>query len=97
MSKSLGNAIDPLEIISKSGADALRFSLIMITSQGADVFLAHDTFDIGRNFGNKLWNASRFLLDNFGEKIFVFHPASAAGLTPFDKWILSRLTPRPGT
>jgi valyl-tRNA synthetase len=68
MSKSLGNAIDPLEIISVSGADALRFSLIMITSQGADVFLAHDTFDIGRNFGNKLWNASRFLLDTIQTK-----------------------------
>jgi valyl-tRNA synthetase len=92
MSKSLGNAIDPLEIISKSGADALRFSLIMITSQGADVFLAHDTFDIGRNFGNKLWNGARFLLDNLQKKYSFSTLPNAAGLTPFDKWILSRLS-----
>jgi valyl-tRNA synthetase len=91
MSKSLGNAIDPLEVISKSGADSLRFSLIMITSQGADVFLAQDTFDIGRNFGNKLWNASRFLLENIQERhSFAALPAGEA-LAPFDVWILSRL------
>ena len=64
MSKSLGNALDPMEIIPAYGADALRFSMIMITAQGADVFLGKDTFDIGRNFANKLWNASRFLLGN---------------------------------
>jgi valyl-tRNA synthetase len=91
MSKSLGNAIDPLEIISKSGADALRFSLIMITSQGADVFLATDTFDIGRNFGNKLWNASRFLLENIQTKHLFKALPQAEGLVAFDKWILSRL------
>jgi valyl-tRNA synthetase len=91
MSKSLGNAIDPLEIISVSGADALRFSLIMITSQGADVFLAHDTFDIGRNFGNKLWNASRFLLDTIQTKHSFSALPAATHLAPFDKWILSRL------
>jgi valyl-tRNA synthetase len=91
MSKSLGNAIDPLEVISKSGADSLRFSLIMITSQGADVYLAQDTFDIGRNFGNKLWNASRFLLENIKERhSFAALPAGEA-LAPFDTWILSRL------
>jgi len=91
MSKSLGNAIDPLEIISKSGADALRFSLIMITSQGADVFLATDTFDIGRNFGNKLWNASRFLLENIQTQHSFKELPKADGLVAFDKWILSRL------
>jgi valyl-tRNA synthetase len=91
MSKSLGNAIDPLEVISKSGADALRFSLIMITSQGADVFLANDTFDIGRNFGNKLWNASRFLLDTIKEKHSFSSLPPANELAPFDLWILSRL------
>jgi valyl-tRNA synthetase len=91
MSKSLGNAIDPLEIISKSGADALRFSLIMITSQGADVFLAQDTFDIGRNFGNKLWNASRFLLDPVSTRHNFSDLPQPEGLAPFDTWILSRL------
>ncbi|MDP8218447.1 MAG: valine--tRNA ligase [Candidatus Theseobacter exili] len=64
MSKSLGNVIDPLDIIKEVGADALRFSLIMITAKGQDVFLSRDKFDIGRNFSNKLWNASRFLLMN---------------------------------
>jgi valyl-tRNA synthetase len=91
MSKSLGNAIDPLEVISKSGADSLRFSLIMITSQGADVFLAQDTFDIGRNFGNKLWNASRFLLENIKERHSFAARPSGEALAPFDVWILSRL------
>jgi valyl-tRNA synthetase len=91
MSKSLGNSIDPLEVISRSGSDSLRFSLIMITAQGADVFLAPDTFDIGRNFCNKLWNASRFLLENIKERrTFASVPAPSA-LAPFDVWILSRL------
>ncbi len=91
MSKSLGNAIDPLEVISKSGADALRFSLIMITAQGADVSLSKDTFDIGRNFANKLWNASRFLLDNIPARPR-FESLPAIGSLSFeDKWILSRL------
>ncbi|MBN2037695.1 MAG: valine--tRNA ligase [Chitinispirillaceae bacterium] len=91
MSKSLGNAIDPLEIIAAWGADALRFSMIMITAQGADVFLAKDTFDIGRNFANKLWNASRFLLGTVEKR------SAFSGLPPIqrrkaeDKWILSRL------
>ncbi len=66
MSKSLGNTIDPLEIIDQYGADALRFSLIVITAQGQDVFLSKDKFEMGRNFANKIWNASRFLLMNFG-------------------------------
>ncbi len=91
MSKSLGNSIDPLEVISKSGADALRFSLIMITAQGADVYLAADTFDIGRNFGNKLWNASRFLLDNIKDRRSFPSLPGPNELAPFDVWILSRL------
>jgi len=64
MSKSLGNVIDPLEIIAEYGADALRFSLISITSQGQDVFLSKERFEQGRNFANKIWNASRFVLAN---------------------------------
>ncbi|MFQ5952516.1 MAG: valine--tRNA ligase, partial [Candidatus Omnitrophota bacterium] len=62
MSKSLGNIIDPLEIIGEVGSDALRFSIISITSQGQDVFLSKDKFELGRNFTNKLWNASRYVL-----------------------------------
>ncbi len=57
MSKSLGNVIDPLDMISKYGADALRFSIISITAQGQDVYLAESRFELGRNFANKIWNA----------------------------------------
>ena len=59
MSKSLGNALDPLEIIDQYGADALRFSLIM--NSGQDLFISKEKFEVGRNFANKIWNASRFV------------------------------------
>ncbi|MEW5895771.1 MAG: valine--tRNA ligase [Candidatus Omnitrophota bacterium] len=62
MSKSLGNAIDPLEIIDEYGADALRFSLII--NSGQDIYISKDKFEIGRNFANKIWNASRLILMN---------------------------------
>lgn len=62
MSKSLGNALDPLEIINEYGADALRFSLIM--NSGQDLFISKEKFEIGRNFANKIWNASRLILMN---------------------------------
>ncbi|MBD3425816.1 MAG: valine--tRNA ligase [Candidatus Omnitrophica bacterium] len=88
MSKSLGNVIDPLDVISEVGSDALRFSIISITSQGQDVFLSKEKFDLGRNFANKLWNASRFVLMNLDESQL------AGGIEPSkldlsDKWILS--------
>jgi len=86
MSKSLGNIIDPLEIINEYGADALRFSLISITSQGQDVYLSKERFEQGRNFANKIWNASRFILMNLdqGESpaktdLCVFFPATKIG------------------
>jgi valyl-tRNA synthetase len=91
MSKSLGNAIDPLEIVSQFGADALRFSLINITAQGADVYLGKDTFDIGRNFANKLWNASRFLLENIKDKPSFSGLPARESLAFEDRWILSRM------
>jgi valyl-tRNA synthetase len=91
MSKSLGNAIDPLEIISVCGADALRFSLIMITAQGADVFLGKDTFDIGRNFANKLWNAARFLLSTVTEPVNVTALPPLSRLKAEDRWMLNKL------
>ncbi len=90
MSKSLGNSIDPLEIISEYGADALRFSLIMITAQGADVYLQTDTFDIGRNFANKLWNASRFLLGNINSPLQFNALPDLKELKTEDRWILGR-------
>ena len=61
MSKSLGNSIDPLEIIQETSADALRWSLIMLTATGQDVYVDKKKFEIGRNFCTKLWNAARFL------------------------------------
>ena len=61
MSKSLGNSIDPVMIIEKYSADALRFSLLMLTATGQDVYISEDKFEIGRNFGTKIWNAARFM------------------------------------
>ncbi len=93
MSKSLGNIIDPLEIIDQFGSDALRFSIISITAQGQDVFLSAQKFEIGRNFANKLWNASRFVLMNLKEgmvKKGLRGTAAEPGLTLADRWILSR-------
>ena len=88
MSKSLGNVIDPLEIIEEVGSDALRFSIISITSQGQDVFLSKDKFELGRNFANKLWNASRYVLMSLGDS-----PPEGdideGKLTLADKWILA--------
>ncbi|MCL2105255.1 MAG: class I tRNA ligase family protein [Kiritimatiellaeota bacterium] len=61
MSKSLGNSIDPLDIITTYSADALRFSLMLITSTGMDVYVNMEKFEIGRNFATKIWNAARFI------------------------------------
>ncbi|MGM0461555.1 MAG: valine--tRNA ligase [Fibrobacterota bacterium] len=90
MSKSLGNSIDPLEIINQYGTDALRYSLITITAQGADVYLGKDTFDMGRNFANKLWNASRFLLGNVEEPLSFEALPDKKDLKTEDLWILHR-------
>jgi len=92
MSKSLGNVIDPLEIINEFGADALRFSIISITAAGQDVFLSKNKFEMGRNFANKLWNMSRFLLMNLKDGIS--DDISKIDQNEFslaDKWILSSL------
>ena len=93
MSKSLGNVIDPLEIIAKYGSDALRFSLISITSQGQDVFLSQERFEQGRNFANKIWNASRFILTNLKPEeinvdLCVFFKKESLNIA--NRWILSR-------
>ncbi|EKD26641.1 MAG: hypothetical protein ACD_79C01082G0001, partial [uncultured bacterium] len=68
MSKSLGNVIDPLKIIEEYGADALRFSLMIIASRGNDIYLSDKKFETGRNFATKIWNACRFLLLNLEGK-----------------------------
>ncbi|MDD4899815.1 MAG: valine--tRNA ligase, partial [Candidatus Omnitrophica bacterium] len=93
MSKSLGNIIDPLEIINEYGCDALRFSLISITAQGQDVYLSKERFEQGRNFANKIWNASRFILTNLEREntktdLCVFFKEKDLSLV--NRWILSR-------
>jgi valyl-tRNA synthetase len=93
MSKSLGNIIDPLEIINEYGTDALRFSLISITAQGQDVFLSKERFDQGRNFANKIWNASRFILMNLEPteiKTDLCEFTKKEQLSIINRWILSR-------
>jgi valyl-tRNA synthetase len=87
MSKSLGNGVDPLEVIDEYGADALRFSLVMGVSPGNDTRYSRDKVEAARNFANKVWNASRFVLMNVSERK-EFDPAK---LETADKWILSRL------
>ncbi len=81
MSKSLGNSIDPLDIIETFSADALRFSLMQITSPGMDVHVDMDKFAIGRNFGTKIWNAARFMRMH-AEKIDGFDPRACATGAP---------------
>ena len=91
MSKSLGNSIDPLEVIDETGADALRFSLIMLSSQ--DVYLSREKFEMGRNFTNKFWNASRFVLMNLEgfENGRLELEVKREALPVASRWILSRL------
>ncbi len=89
MSKSLGNGIDPLEIIEQFGADALRLTLITGNAPGNDMRFYHERVEASRNFANKVWNASRFIMMNMEGKT-VIEPKEAA-LEPADKWILSKL------
>ena len=85
MSKSAGNGIDPLDMIEKYGADAVRLSLVLLTKEGQDVRLSPDRFEQGSRFCNKVWNAARFVMMNLtGER----DPNPA---TLEDRWILSRL------
>ncbi len=89
MSKSLGNGIDPLEVIDKYGADALRMTLITGNAPGNDMRFYWERVEASRNFANKVWNASRFIMMNM-EKSPV-HEVSLDDLTMADKWILSKV------
>ena len=94
MSKSLGNGIDPLEVIDKYGADALRLTLITGNAPGNDMRFYWERVESSRNFANKVWNASRFMLMNFeqaAEKGISIDGVSLADLTQADKWILSKM------
>jgi valyl-tRNA synthetase len=91
MSKSLGNGIDPIEMIGQYGADAVRFTLTVLTTEGQDIKLAPTRFEMGRNFINKFWNASRFVLMNLAEHEGGSDRIDETQLTFEDQWILSRL------
>ncbi|MBP6874837.1 MAG: valine--tRNA ligase [Candidatus Eisenbacteria bacterium] len=89
MSKSLGNSPDPIDLINEFGADALRFTMLMLTPTGNDILFGKKKVEVGRDFANKLWNAGRFILFNLrdGE----VEPGLPEALAPEDRWILSRL------
>ncbi len=89
MSKSLGNGIDPLEVIEKYGADALRFTLITGNAPGNDMRFYWEKVEASRNFANKVWNASRFIMMNMPTE--EVEEVSLEELTPADKWILSKV------
>ena len=95
MSKSLGNGIDPLEIISQYGADALRLTLITGNAPGNDMRFYYERVENSRNFANKVWNASRFIMMNMEQALEKtgkdITTSAAADLQPVDKWILSKL------
>ena len=90
MSKSKGNVIDPLELMDKYGADALRFTLAIMAAQGRDVKLDESRIAGYRNFGTKLWNATRFMEMNDGERLNAFEPEQAEN--PVNRWILTELS-----
>ncbi|MBN1408169.1 MAG: valine--tRNA ligase [Calditrichaceae bacterium] len=89
MSKSLGNGIDPVEMINDYSADAIRFTLIMLSSEGKDINIGKHSFEMGRNFSNKIWNAYRFLSMNL-ESTDTDYTRYAEYFTLEDRWILSK-------
>ena len=94
MSKSLGNGIDPLEVIDKYGADSLRFSLLNGSAPGNDSRFYWEKVESYRNFANKIWNAARFVLMNMesaAEQGIAPLPIDEVALDITDKWILGRL------
>jgi valyl-tRNA synthetase len=90
MSKSLGNGIDPLEVIGQYGTDSLRFALTTGNAPGNDLRFSTEKVEAGRNFANKIWNASRFVLMNFDEDM-CFEKVDESRFDVADRWILSRI------
>ncbi len=91
MSKSLGNGIDPLEVINKYGTDTLRLSLLTGIAMGQDAKYGQEKIESARNFINKLWNASRFVIENIKTFDYKYEPIKDLELTIADEWILSSL------
>ncbi len=90
-SKSLGNSPDPFDLFSKYGTDAVRFGIMLMAPQGLDVLFSNERLEVGRNFMNKLWNASRFVMMNLTDEKYHKIDPSQAKLELPEKWILSRL------
>jgi valyl-tRNA synthetase len=92
MSKSLGNSPDPLDLIEKYGADALRTGLMIVAPQGTDILFAEEKIQQGRNFMNKLWNSTRFVLMNLDDELPInLSKLSDDKFDETDRWILSKL------
>jgi valyl-tRNA synthetase len=89
LSKSLGNSPDPIELFEKYGTDATRFSIMLMSPQGSDVYFSENSLEIGRNFMNKIWNASRFIMINHEEDFT--DTIDTESLDIYDRWILSKL------
>ena len=89
LSKSLGNSPDPIELFEKYGTDATRFSIMLMSPQGSDVYFSENRLEIGRNFMNKIWNASRFIMINHDNSFS--DTLDKDSLDIYDRWILSRL------
>ena len=87
MSKSLGNGLDPLELVDEFGADALKFTLAFLCAQGQDLLVDKESFKLGSKFANKVWNASRYILMNLEGRNIIQNPE----LKPVDLWMYSRL------
>jgi valyl-tRNA synthetase len=87
MSKSLGNGLDPLDLVDEFGADALKFTLAFMCAQGQDVLVDRESFRMGSKFANKVWNASRYILMNLEGR----NPVRDPSLIRVDRWIYSRL------
>jgi len=87
MSKSLGNGLDPLELVDEFGADAMKFTLAFMCAAGQDVLVDKESFKMGSKFANKIWNASRYILMNLDGRQIVENPQLCAA----DRWIYSRL------
>ncbi len=90
MSKSLGNGIDPLEVIDKYGADALRFALATGNAPGNDMRFSYEKMDAARNFNNKIWNAARFVMMNLSDELETAELPDRSKLKLEDKWVLSQ-------
>ena len=93
MSKSLGNSPDPIELFEQYGVDAVRVSILLIAPQGTDVLFSVDRLEQGRNFMNKIWNSSRFLMMNINDdiKIKSFEKIEIKNLESIDFWIISKM------